>query len=50
VRTRIEQNIGPKKEKVYEKLYNLYSSPNIVREIKSVRMRWARHVEHIRKM
>jgi hypothetical protein len=27
-----------------EELYDLYSSPNIVRVIKSRRMRWARHV------
>jgi hypothetical protein len=28
-----------------EELYDLYSSPNIVRVIKSRRMRWAGHVE-----
>jgi hypothetical protein len=28
-----------------EKLNDLYSSPNIVRVIKSIRVRWARHVE-----
>jgi hypothetical protein len=27
-----------------DELHNLYSSPNIVRVIKSRRMRWARHV------
>ena len=27
-----------------EKLYDLYSSPNIVRFMKSKRMRWAGHV------
>jgi hypothetical protein len=27
-----------------EELHNLYSSPNIIREIKSRRMRWAGHV------
>jgi hypothetical protein len=43
--------IGPKKEEYgsWRKLYNdelhsLYSSPNIVRVIKSWRMRWAGHV------
>jgi len=30
-----------------EELNNLYSSPNIVRVIKSRRMRWAGHVEHM---
>jgi hypothetical protein len=27
-----------------EEIYDLYSSPNIIRVIKSRRMRWARHV------
>jgi hypothetical protein len=43
---------GPKRDEVtgvWRKLHNeelldLYSSPNIVRVIKSRRMRWARHV------
>jgi len=30
-----------------EQLNNLYSSPNIVRVIKSRRMRWAGHVAHM---
>lgn len=41
---------GPKKGGVtgewgnlYNELYNLYSSPNIIRRIKSKRMRWMRH-------
>jgi hypothetical protein len=29
---------------VEEEFYNLYSSPNIIRQIKSRRMRWAGHV------
>jgi hypothetical protein len=30
-----------------EELYALYSSPNIIRVIKSRRMRWAGHVAHM---
>jgi hypothetical protein len=30
-----------------DELHNLYSSPNVVRVIKSRRMRWAGHVAHI---
>jgi hypothetical protein len=30
-----------------EELHNLYSSPNIIRFLKSSRMRWAEHVAHI---
>jgi hypothetical protein len=29
-----------------EELHNLYSSPNIIRMIKSRKMRWAGHVAH----
>jgi hypothetical protein len=44
--------LGPKRDKVTgdwrklhnEELHNLYSSPNIIRMIKSRRMRWAGHV------
>jgi hypothetical protein len=43
---------GPKSDKVTgewmklhnEKLHNLYSFPDIIRQIKSMRMRWAGHV------
>jgi hypothetical protein len=43
---------GPKRDEVTgdwrklhnEELYNLYSSPNIIRMIKSRRMRWPGHV------
>jgi hypothetical protein len=43
---------GPKRDDVTgdwrklhnEELHNLYSSPNIIRTIKSKRMRWAGHV------
>jgi len=46
---------GPRKDEVtgeWRRLYNeelndLYSSPNIVRVIKSRRMRWAEHVARI---
>jgi hypothetical protein len=46
---------GPKRDKVkmeWRKLHNeelndLYSSPSIVRVIKSRRMRWAGHVAHV---
>jgi hypothetical protein len=46
---------GPKKgerkggwRKLYnEDLHNLYSSPNIIRMIKSRMMRWAEHVAHM---
>jgi hypothetical protein len=27
-----------------EELHNLYSSPDIIRQVKSMRMRWAGHV------
>jgi hypothetical protein len=30
-----------------EMLHNLYSSPNIIRQIKSSRMTWAGHVAHM---
>jgi len=46
--------IGPKREevtgewrKLHNELNNLYSSPNIVRVIKSRRMRWAGHVARV---
>jgi len=46
---------GPRRDEVMgewrrlrnEELNDLYSSPNIVRVIKSRRMRWAGHVAHV---
>jgi hypothetical protein len=53
---RVLRNIfGPKRDDVTgewrklhnEELHNLYSSPDIIRQIKSRRMRWAGHVTHM---
>jgi hypothetical protein len=49
---RVLRIFGPKRDEVTgdwrklhnEELHNLYSSPNIIRMIKSRRMRWAEHV------
>jgi hypothetical protein len=46
---------GPKRDEVmgewrklhYEELHNLYSSPDVIRMIKSRRVRWAGHVARI---
>jgi hypothetical protein len=46
---------GPKKDEMTgdsrklhnEELHNLYSSPNIIRMIKSRKMRWAGHTAHM---
>jgi hypothetical protein len=46
---------GPKRDEVTrewrklhnEELYILYSSPNVIRQVKSRRMRWAGHVARI---
>jgi hypothetical protein len=46
---------GPKRDEVTagwrklrnEELHNLYSSPSIIRVIKSRRMKWAEHVERM---
>jgi len=40
----MERGNGGMEEIAYEELNDLYSSPNIVRVIKSRRMRWAGHV------
>jgi hypothetical protein len=47
---------GPKRNEVTgelrklhnEELHNLHSSPDIIRQVKSRRMRWAGHVAHMR--
>jgi hypothetical protein len=49
---RVLRIFGPKRDKVtgdwrklhIEELHNIYFSPNIIRMIKSRRMRWAWHV------
>jgi hypothetical protein len=49
---------GPKRKDVVdswrrlhnEELHNLYASPNIIRVIKSRRMRWEGHIARMRKM
>jgi hypothetical protein len=48
----LRRTFGPKRDEVMggwrklhkEELHNLYSSPNLIRIIKSRRMRWAGHV------
>jgi hypothetical protein len=51
----VRRIFGPRRDEVTgewrmlntEELHNLYSSPNIIRQIKSRRMRWAGHVAHM---
>jgi hypothetical protein len=43
----VEDKRGPRKLN-NEKLHNLYSSPIIIRMLKSRRMRWAGHVARMR--
>jgi hypothetical protein len=52
----LKRIFGPKRDEVTgewrrlhnKKLYALYSSPNIIRVIKSRRLRWAGYVAHMR--
>ena len=44
IQREMERGNGGMEEIAYEELNDLYSSPNIVRVIKSRRMRWAGHV------
>jgi hypothetical protein len=41
---KIEEKIGERRKVYDEELNDLYSSPNIIRAIKSRRMRWAGYV------
>jgi hypothetical protein len=51
----LKRIFGPERDEVTgesrklhsEELHNLYSSPDIIRQVKSRRMRWAGHVEHM---
>jgi len=53
----VRKIFGPKRDEVTvewrrlhkEELYDLYSSPNIIRVIKSGRVIWAEHVARIRR-
>jgi hypothetical protein len=55
-KTVLRRIFGPKRDEVTgewrklhsEELHNLYSSPVIIRQVKSRRMRWARHVARMR--
>jgi hypothetical protein len=42
-----EANIWAQEGLHHEELHSLYRSPNIVREIKYRRLRWARHVSRM---
>jgi hypothetical protein len=52
----LKKTFGPKRDEVTgewrklhnDELHNLYSSPDIFRQIKSRRMRWLEHVAHMR--
>jgi hypothetical protein len=44
-----DEETGERRKLHSEELHHLYSSPNIIRQIKSRRMRWAGHVAHMGK-
>jgi hypothetical protein len=44
-----DELIGGWKNMLNEKLHNLYSSPHIIRMIKTMRMRWAEHIARMEK-
>jgi hypothetical protein len=46
-RLRVFENRVLRRKLHNEELHNLYSSPNIIRIIKSRRMRWAGHVVYM---
>jgi hypothetical protein len=49
----LRRQFGLKREEVaggWKRLHNLYASPNIIRVIKSRKMKWAWHVAHIGKI
>jgi hypothetical protein len=45
--TKKDEITGGKRKLHNEELHNLYSSPNVIRIIKSRRMRWAGHVSRM---
>jgi hypothetical protein len=47
---RTDEVMGDRRKLHNEELHNLYSSPNIIRMIKSRRMRWAGHVAQMGEM
>jgi hypothetical protein len=49
-RPKREELAGGWRKPPYEEVHNLYASPNVVRVIKSRRMRWASHVARMREM
>jgi hypothetical protein len=42
-----DKKVGDWRKLLHDEFHNLYSSPGIIRMIKSRRMRWSRHVAHM---